>query len=43
MISTPRIVYNSAHPMTVGMRGSVRPSPATEINAKKNPPTSRGL
>src|SRR6266511_1765590 len=24
MISTPRIVYNSAHPMTVGMRGSVR-------------------
>jgi hypothetical protein len=23
MISTPRKVYNSPHPMTVGMRGSV--------------------
>jgi hypothetical protein len=24
MISTPRNVYNSTHPMTLGMRGSVR-------------------
>ncbi len=28
MISTPRIVYNLPHPMTVGMRGSVSVVPA---------------